>query len=73
MLTLVNMIDYRIQLFIDICIICVGLKYSTKLLIPNTKHSLFLFYIFCYIMTFNYILALNILTYIIASEVILIL
>ena len=65
-------IDYRIQLLIDIYLIYCGLKYSTKMLIgkqiPNTLHSISLFYIFCYIITFNHILALNIITYIIISE-----
>ena len=70
-----NYIPYQFQLSIDILLICIGLKYSTIIpignQIPNTLHSIFIFYLFVYIMTFDHILALNIISYIITSEMLL--
>jgi len=52
----------------------VGLKYSTKLpgnQIPNTLHSLFVFYCFCFFMTFNGIMTVTLVSYVVLSEALL--
>jgi hypothetical protein len=63
-----SVFPFKLNLFA----IYIGKKYSTKLSIgnriPNTYHSIFLFYIFCFFMTSDFIMAFNIVSYIVTTE-----
>ncbi len=60
-----KLIPYKIQLWIDLGSIGVGLLYTR---IPNTRNSTLLFYVFCYWMTLDFRMALSIVSYIIMTE-----
>ena len=65
-------VSTEVTLTINLCAIVVGLFFSTKIPtgnhIPNTLHSLGLFYVFCCAMTANLLLALSIVAYVVMTE-----
>ena len=71
-ISIFQFIPFELQFFFSLYFIYIGWKYSTRVSIgnkiPNTLHSICLFYLFVCIMTFDFMLALNITSYIITSE-----
>ena len=73
-ISIFNVVDYKTQLFISSCLIYIAMKYSTSISsgthTPNTIKSVITFYIFCLTMTGDIFLSLNLVSYILSTEMI---